>query len=105
MVWEYLNHWCSMPKLERKLTRPSLPFVIGILIIGAMLGSLVGELIKFILADGVVKEVFLRSIDLSLGPIVLDLIMFSLTIGFTLKFNFIGLIGLAVAYYILRYWR
>jgi|UPI00036C6B2E putative exporter of polyketide antibiotics len=94
-----------MPKLEYKLSRRSIAFVVGILIIGAMLGSLVGELIRFMLADGVVKEVFLRSIDISLGPMILDLIMFSLTIGFTLKLNFIGLIGLAVAYYILRYWR
>lgn len=94
-----------MPKSESRTYHQSLAFVIGILIIGAMLGSLLGELIKLLLSDGVVKEVFLRSIDISLGPVVVDLIMFSLTLGFTLKFNFIGLIGLAIAYYVLRYWR
>ncbi|HPC35566.1 MAG TPA: DUF4321 domain-containing protein [Candidatus Marinimicrobia bacterium] len=91
-----------MDLTKRKL---SILFVIGILLLGAMLGSLLGELLRSLIPDGVVKEVFLRSIDIRLGPAVIDLIMFSITLGFTLKFNFIGIIGLAVAYYILRFWR
>lgn len=79
--------------------------MIGILLLGAMIGSLLGELLRSLIPDGVVKEVFLRSIDIMLGPAVIDLIMFSITLGFTLKLNFIGIIGLAVAYYILRFWR
>jgi len=85
--------------------KPSILFVIGILLLGAMIGSLLGELLRSLIPDGVVKEVFLRSIDIMLGPAVIDLIMFSITLGFTLKLNFIGIIGLAVAYYILRFWR
>ncbi|HDN60163.1 MAG: hypothetical protein DRP91_04275 [Candidatus Neomarinimicrobiota bacterium] len=80
-------------------------FVIGILLFGAMIGSLLGEVIKYALPDGVVKDVFLRSIDIMLGPGVVDLIMFSVTIGFTLKLNLIGIIGLLIAYYLLRFWR
>jgi len=94
-----------MPNLEHNPRRLPLTLVIGVLILGAMLGSLTGELIKLTLPAGVVKEVFLHSIDIILGPAVLDLVMFSLTLGLTLKFNFIGIIGLAVAYYILRFWR
>ena len=91
-----------MDSTKRKL---SIIFVIGILLLGAMIGSLLGELLRSLIPDGVVKEVFLRSIDIMLGPAVIDLIMFSITLGFTLKLNFIGIIGLAVAYYILRFWR
>jgi len=91
-----------MDSTKRKL---SILFVIGILLLGAMIGSLLGELLRSLIHDGVVKEVFLRSIDIMLGPAVIDLIMFSITLGFTLKLNFIGIIGLAVAYYILRFWR
>ncbi len=80
-------------------------FVIGIMLLGAMLGSLGGELLKMALPDGVVKEVFLRSVDIMVGPGVVDLMMFSVTLGFALKFNLIGIIGLAIAYYLLRYWR
>lgn len=91
-----------MEKAKRKIP---IVLVIGILLLGAMLGSLLGELLRMSLPDGVVKEVFLRSIDIMLGPAVIDLLMFSITLGFTLKFNFIGIIGIAVAYYILRFWR
>ncbi|HPD25937.1 MAG TPA: DUF4321 domain-containing protein [Candidatus Marinimicrobia bacterium] len=91
-----------MDSTKRKL---SILFVIGILLLGAMIGSLLGELLRSLIPNGVVKEVFLRSIDIMLGPAVIDLIMFSITLGFTLKLNFIGIIGLAVAYYILRFWR
>lgn len=91
-----------MEKGPRKI---SLLLVLGVLLLGAMLGSLVGELIKMGIPDGVVKEVFLRSIDIMIGPGVIDLIMFSITVGFTLKFNLIGIIGLAIVYYMLRFWR
>jgi hypothetical protein len=91
-----------MDKNPKKIT---IILVIGVLILGAMLGSLLGELIKMAVPDGVVKEVFLRSVDLMVGPGVLDLIMFSITIGFTIKFNFIGLLGIIAAYYLLRFWR
>ncbi len=83
----------------------SLILIVGVLLFGAMVGSLFGELIKMGIPDGVVKEVFLRSIDIEIGPAFLNLIMFSLTIGFTLKLNLVGIIGLAIAYYLLRFWR
>ncbi len=83
----------------------SIIFVIAMFLFGAMIGSLAGELIKMAIPDGVVKEVFLRSIDVMIGPAVVDLIMFSITLGFTLKINLIGFIGIGMAYYLLRYWR
>jgi len=91
--------------MEKSTRKIPIVLVIGVLLLGAMLGSLLGELIRMSLPDGVVKEVFLRSIDIMLGPAVIDLLMFSITLGFTLKFNFIGIVGIAVAYYILRFWR
>jgi len=91
--------------MEKSTRKVPIVLVIGVLLLGAMLGSLLGELIRMSLPDGVVKEVFLRSIDIMLGPAVIDLLMFSITLGFTLKFNFIGIVGIAVAYYILRFWR
>jgi len=91
--------------MEKGTTKYSIMIVLGVLLLGAMMGSLLGELIKMGIPDGVVKEVFLRSIDISIGPGVVDLIMFSITLGFTLKFNLIGILGMTVAYYILRFWR
>ena len=91
--------------MEITTRKNTILFILGILLLGAMLGSLTGELLKMALPDGVVKEVFLRSVDIMVGPGVVDLLMFSITIGFTLKLNLIGIIGLAAAYYMLRYWR
>lgn len=91
--------------MKKEPRKSSVWLVIGILILGAMIGSLLGELLKMALPEGVVKDVFLRSIDIKVGPLLLDLIMFSLTIGFTLKLNFIGIIGIGIAYYLLRFWR
>lgn len=91
--------------METTQKKTSLLFVICILLIGTMLGSLCGELIKMSLPESVVKEVFLRSIGISVGPGTLNLIMFSITLGLTLKINLIGIVGLAIAYYLLRFWR
>jgi len=89
----------------RNETKRTIVFALGILLIGSMVGSLVGELLQLGIPDGVVKEVFLRSVEINIGPGVLDWKLFSLTLGFTLKINLIGIIGLGVAYYLLRYWR
>lgn len=78
---------------------------IGVLLLGAMIGSLVGEILKLGLPEGVVKEVLLRSIELALGPFAIDLLMFSMTIGLTLKINLVSLAGLGTAYYLLKNWR
>lgn len=76
-------------------------------------GTLVGELLGWILPAGVVKDFFLTSVSFDLGGlvgqdsgvIVLDLIMFTLKFGLSLKINFTSIIGLAGAYYFLRYFR
>jgi len=38
-------------------------------------------------------------------PLVLDFRVFTLTFGLTLRVNVMGLIGMGVAYYFLRYYR
>lgn len=86
------------------MTRQSIGKVIVIIILGAMIGTLFGELIGLLLPEGVVKEFFLRSGSLVLGPAKLNLILFSMTFGFTFKFNIIGFLGILIAIYILRWY-
>ncbi len=77
------------------------------------MGTLLGELLGFVLPEGVVKDFFLTSVHFDLaglvenetGVISLDLIMFTVKFGLKLIFNFTSLIGLATAYYFLRYFR
>ena len=89
------------------MTTRKRPLVIILLalILGAMVGTLLGELLGIILPPGVVRELFLRSVSVALDPTTIDLLVFKLTLGFSMNLNFSGIIGLGVAYYLLRYFR
>ena len=80
---------------------------------GALIGSLIGSLLGWILPEGVVKDFFLLGVSFDLaglagnesGVIVLDLIIITFKFGLSIAFNFTSLIGLATAYYFLRFFR
>ena len=65
------------------------------------------------LPESVVKDFFLTSITFDLGGLVnndlgvfiIDLKVIVLKLGLSMSFNFTSVIGIAVAYYILRYLR
>jgi len=83
------------------------------LVAGALIGSLLGNLLGWILPEGVVKDFFLVGVSFDLaglvgndsGIIVLDLIIVTIKFGLSVAFNFTSLIGLATAYYFLRFLR
>jgi hypothetical protein len=78
-----------------------------------MIGSLLGNLLGWILPEGVVRDFFLQGVSFDLaslvgnesGVIVLDLIIVTFKFGLSIAFNFTSLIGLATAYYFLRFFR
>lgn len=76
---------------------------------GAIIGSLLGDLAAAILPESVVRDFFVLAFDSSnyglAEPFVLDLHIFSITFGFTIRVNFMGVVGMGVAYYLLRYYR
>ncbi len=74
------------------------------IILGAMVGTLLGELIGLLLPGGVVQDFFLKTASFGLGPGILDVKLFSLTAGFTIRFNIVGLLGIGVALYLLRWY-
>ncbi len=86
--------------------------VIG-LFSGAIIGGVMGNLMVWILPEGVVKDFFLTSITFDIGGvvgnevgvIVIDFKIITLKFGLSLALNFTSVIGLATAYYILRYFR
>ena len=71
---------------------------------GAIIGTLAGKLIALALPDGVVKDFFLVSVDPGFSPATLDIGICTLTFGLTLHINMIGVIGIIVAIYILRWY-
>lgn len=88
-------------KLSRK---KSLGFVILILVLGALIGSVLGEVIGLILPDGVVKDFFTKAIHGEVGPATVNLILFTFTVGFTFKLNIVGVVGIFIAAYLMRWY-
>jgi hypothetical protein len=74
-----------------------------VLLLGALSGTLLGELIGLVMPAGVVKDFFLKSGELGFGPATLNAVLFSVTLGLTLKINVVGLIGIGFAIYLLRW--
>ena len=83
------------------------------LFVGAIFGGVVGNIFSLVLPESVVKDFFLTSITFDLGGLVnndigvfiIDLKVIVLKLGLSMSFNFTSVIGIAVAYYILRYLR
>ena len=66
----------------------SLGFMFLVLLMGAMVGSLFGSGLAYVLPEGVVKDFFLKSLDFSLGGLLgvndavsIDLLVIQLIFG------------------------
>ena len=76
-------------------------------------GGVFGNIFSLVLPESVVKDFFLTSINFDLGGLVgnetgvliIDLKVIVVKFGLSISFNFTSIIGIAVAYYILRYLR
>jgi len=75
------------------------------LLVGAVVGSLLGDLVALILPGGVVRQFFLTSTRIAAGPVTLDLAVTSLTLGFSLTINVLGVAGILFAGYYFRWYR
>jgi len=73
-------------------------------VIGLLLGSIIGELLALILPDGSVVEMFLTYpiIRPELEPTTLNLIVTTITFGFSLKLNIISALGIIFSVVLLR---
>ncbi|MEO0293856.1 MAG: DUF4321 domain-containing protein [candidate division WOR-3 bacterium] len=87
-----------MRKLKEKLG-----LTILILIIGLIFGSFLGELLGKILPDSAVKKVMTSPLEVGFHPFTLDLHIFTVIIGFMLKVNLFGFIGILVLGYLLKW--
>jgi hypothetical protein len=77
-----------------------------ILFLGIVVGTVVGDVVGILLPEGkTIRDVFVNSTDLHVGPLHLDLVVFSFTLGFSLKVNLMSVIGIFVVALMLRwYW-
>ena len=87
-----------MPMHERR------KFLIYLMILaaGLLIGGLFGHVLVWILPEGVVKDIFLTSVEGSFGPARLDLAVVNLTLGAGIKLNIMSVIGVFLASYLFR---
>ncbi|GAB4327723.1 MAG: hypothetical protein Kow0037_01490 [Calditrichia bacterium] len=85
------------------MRKKNLAWIFVIVVLGALVGSALGEVLAYVLPQGVVKDFFLRAASVSLGPATLNLVVFTFTVGFTLKINVIGVIGIGLVGYFLKW--
>lgn len=86
--------------------RRRLAVVALILFLGIIVGTVVGDVIGLMLPEGkVLRDVFVNSADLHLGPLHADLVVFSVTFGLSLHVNLMSAVGIVLVSLLLRwYW-
>ena len=95
------------------MKKRSIHIIILAIFIGAVFGGVIGNLFALILPESVVKDFFLTSITFDLGGfanndlgvLIIDLKTLVFKLGLSMSFNFTSVVGIAVAYYVLRYLR
>lgn len=73
------------------------------LTIGFILGGFLSSLLQWVLPESPAKEFFTWSVAPSIGPIHLDLLIFSITLGpLAIEVSLLGLMGIVLAYLVAR---
>ncbi len=79
-------------------------FILLALLGGVLLGSALGQLLGVLLPAGVVRDFFIRAATPGLTqPVTVDLLVMTLTLGFTFKLNIVALLGVVLMAYLLRW--
>lgn len=86
--------------------RRPLGVVALVLFLGLVVGTVLGELIGVLIPEGkTLREVFVGTSDFQFGPFHLNLVVFSITLGFSLHLNLMSVLGIFLVSLILRwYW-
>ena len=90
------------------MMRKNLGVLIVALVIGALAGSAVGEVLAVVfdslgLKNNVVEKVLIDSYSYEFHPIRLNLIIMTLIFGFSLDFNVLSFLGIGIAWYYVKY--
>lgn len=86
------------------LKRKGPGFILLMLVVGALVGSAMGDLLGLALPSGVVRDFFTNALRPGIDPpLTLNLLWVTLTLGFTLKLNVVALLGVVLMAYLLKW--
>ena len=88
--------------------RRSLGILIVAIVVGILAGNVVGQVLAVIfnglgLDNNVVEKVLIDSYVYKLNPVEINLIIMTLTFGFSLNFNVLSFLGIGIAWYYVKY--
>ncbi len=75
-----------------------------ILFLGLLVGSALGKMLGVIMPAGAVRSFFVEGLDYTFGPLTLNLVVFTLTIGFSIDVNVMGVLGVILLAQLLRWY-
>ncbi|OLC09529.1 MAG: hypothetical protein AUH41_04955 [Gemmatimonadetes bacterium 13_1_40CM_66_11] len=78
-------------------------FYLGVLAIGFVVGGLLQSFLRRFLPQGPAKEVFTWSVTPTIGPVHLDFLVLSITLGpIGLDVSLLAVVGVVIAYLVAR---
>jgi uncharacterized membrane protein len=81
-----------------------LTFIIVALILAAVIGGFVGELIGSFLPPGAAKTLFSKSVTIGMDTMRFQLYSIGFTIGLTFKINFMSALAVLIVIVYFRWW-
>ncbi len=86
------------------MRKRSFGLILLVIIAGSILGSALGEIIALVVPEGVVKQFFLNAVTIGFNPVTLNLGVLNFTLGFNFIVSVIGVFGIILAIYLLRWY-
>lgn len=81
----------------------SLGYYLFIIVLGGLVGSVLGDALGFLLPAGVVRKFFLNSVGFSIDPTTINLKILHITFGIGIRINVMGVVGIFLISYFLRW--
>jgi hypothetical protein len=85
------------------LRKKSWKYYLVVIFLGALIGSVLGEIAAYLIPEGVVKDFFLKSAAASFDTGTISIIIITVSLGLSFKLNIMGVIGILIAAYALRW--
>lgn len=86
------------------MKRRELTFIVVALVLGAVFGGLVGDIIGTFLPPGAAKTVFTKNIEIGFDSTTIDLFALTFTIGLKFRVNFMSVMVVLLVIIYFRWW-
>ena len=103
------------------MNRREITFLLVAMILAAVFGGLIGDVVGSFLPDGTIKTLFVKHLEIGVGsntyaaisdgsdpfryaPLTINLFAITLTVGILLKINFVSVLFVLLVFVYFRWW-